>query len=141
MLVFRGVKNTGVRKNTNTPSCNASSIIPLWLRFFFTPVVFPSPLLFFLVRFSQQFVEIWKPSSSKPSKRQLEIYFNGFDVSGSGDDSSCFHGGYLWISMDFYRFHGESPNPKIPKNHLFSAIGSLETSIRVSAMGRPLSLV
>lgn len=51
MLVFRGVKNTGVRKNTNTPSCNASSIIPLWLRFFFYSGRFPKSVAFFFGTF------------------------------------------------------------------------------------------
>ena len=80
-ISFPGVqKNTDVRKK-HTPSCNASSIIPLWLRFF-SPVVFPTALLFFGSFFSQQFVEIWF-FILQVVKTPTGDLFQWMDVSGS----------------------------------------------------------
>ena len=112
--------------------------------FFFYSGHFPKSVAFFLVRFSQQIC------------RDLETFILQVVKTTTGDLFQwirCFR--FRWwlvlfswgIPMDFYGFLwisiGFTGNPRIPKSkhHLFSAIGSLETSIRVSAMGRPLSLV
>ena len=78
LLVFRCVKNTGVPKKHKHTKLQCIIHHPSLAPFFLYSGRFPKSVAFFLlVRFSQPFVEIWKPSSSKSSKRQLEIYFNG----------------------------------------------------------------